>query len=279
VETIRLSTAMPRAEVNALEGKDLYIAHYDRDRVIRGTATVLKPNGKPLLIYVKDALTPDICRDAFNAIKDLRFSKTDSRGSAAGGGSYRRTRKDGTLSRTVRRRGMYSEVMGFLDPQPRKPHCRMTAFTRNNLPAFGALQPLIVAVNDIFQKLAPDRWQAQHEYVRCAPDFVIPGTVFTSVTINRSERTAGHRDSNDYRRGFGVMVVLEGGHYNGAELIFPRYRIAVDMRERGVCLADVHELHGNAPQIDHKDSVRFAFVFYSRDRMHECGTVEEEKQR
>jgi hypothetical protein len=42
------------------------------------------------------------------------------------------------------------------------------------------------------------------------------------------------------------MAVLEGGRYFGCELTFPKYRTAVDMCTGGLCLADVHEWHGNA---------------------------------
>jgi hypothetical protein len=141
------------------------------------------------------------------------------------------------------------------------------------------VQPMTVEADQVFRRLAPERWNAQKAFVqRVAADYVIPNTVFTSVTVNRSERTAAHTDANDYRPGFGVMCVLEGGRYYGGELIFPKYRTAVDMRTGGVCLADVHEWHGNAPIVGRK-FVRLAFIFYARERMHLCSSVEQERER
>jgi hypothetical protein len=75
----------------------------------------------------------------------------------------------------------------------------------------------------------------------------------------------------------GVMAVLEGGHFGGGELIFPRYRTAVDMRTGGLCLADVHELHGNAPMWGRRFT-RLSLVFYARERMVDCGTPAEERE-
>jgi hypothetical protein len=75
------------------------------------------------------------------------------------------------------------------------------------------------------------------------------------------------------------MSVLEGGQFYGCKLIFPKYRTAVDMRTGGVCLADVHELHGNAPHIPDGRFLRLSFAFYSREHMDQCGTLEEERLR
>jgi Oxygenase domain of the 2OGFeDO superfamily len=279
MNTIRLTDAdlMPDADVDALPGTYLYRPHYDR--VIRDSTTVLKPDGSPLLVYAQDVLPQALCRAVFNSFKGVRIHLTDNRGFAAGGQSFRRERADGSLSRTVRWRRMRSDVLGFLDRDSRNPYCRMTTFARDNFAVFKAAQPLVTAVDAIFREFAPERWQAQRQFVdTLAPAFVIPATVFTSVTVNRSERTACHTDDHDYRPGLGVMSVLEGGQFYGGELIFPKYRTAVDMRTGGVCLADVHEQHGNAPLLGHR-FVRLSFVFYAREQMDVCGTVEEERRR
>lgn len=271
------SDLMPDAEVNDLRGTYLSRPHYGR--VIRDTTTVLKPDGSVLLIYAKDVLPRSLCRSVFETFKDVQIHKTDARGLASGGRAFRRQRKDGTVSSTVRRRPMRSDVLGFLDRDRRNPYCRMTTFTRGNFSVYQDTKQFVSTVNRVFQQLAPERWGAQRQFVdTIPPDFVFPGTVFTSVTVNRSERTAAHTDANDYRDGLGVMSVVEGGRYYGCELIFPKYRTAVDMRTGGVCFADVHELHGNAPLIGHR-FVRLAFVFYAREHMNDCGTIAQERER
>jgi hypothetical protein len=176
---------------------------------------------------------------------------------------------------------MQSTVMGFMDRAGRNPHCRLTAFTRDHFPLYEAARPFVEEVSRLFQQYAPTRWQAQHEFIaRVSPEFRIPDTVFTTVTVNRNERTATHMDANDYRGGFGVMAVLEDARYVGGELIFPKYRTGVDMRMGGLCLADVHQWHGNAPLIGiGRRFVRLALIFYAREHMHACGSVEEERHR
>jgi hypothetical protein len=205
--------------------------------------------------------------------KNAPLKLTDSRGMAAGGRSYKK-------GNTIRWRKMQSDVVGFLDRMGgRNPYCRMTSFTRDHIEAKQSAWALARAVNRVFQAYAPDRWQAQREFVkRVHPDWVIGDTVFTSITVNKNARTAAHVDDGDYGPGLGVMTVLEGRPYYGGELIFPKYRTAVDMRTGGVCLADVHQWHGNARMVAKGQTfTRLSFIFYAREHMDQCGTLEEER--
>jgi hypothetical protein len=261
---------------DALEGQYLDARHYDR--VIDDTTTVLKPDGTPLVVYVKDAIPTRLCRIAFDTFKHVAFHSSN-RGMAAGG-QFHPLKQDGTRSRTAQSKPKPSGVVGFLDPDPRFPACRLTAFNRDHYAEFEAARPFVVEVSRQFERLAPNRWAAQRAFIDdVSPDFYISDTVFTTMTVNRSWRTAAHRDDRDYRPGFGVMTALEGGHYAGCELIFPKYRTAVDMRTGGLCLADVHELHGNAPLVVRPPHQRLSFVFYAREQMVACGTATAELQR
>jgi hypothetical protein len=114
---------------------------------------------------------------------------------------------------------------------------------------------------------------------KTSKDFVIPGTVFTTVTVNRNWQTAVHQDKGDLKAGFGVMSVLEHGKYTGGILVFPKYGVGVDMRERDICFADVHQWHGNTPIKGIPDAhERISCVFYYRENMQYCGTVEQERE-
>src|SRR5262249_37618506 len=147
----------------------------------------------------------------------------------------------------------------------RNPYCRMTSFSRDHDEANGPAWALAHAVNRGFKEHAQDRWQAQRDFIKDVhEDWIIGDTVFKGITVNRSERKATQRDDGDYRDGLGVMAVVEDGRYVGGELIFPQYRTAVDMRTGGVCLADVHEWHGNAPIVPKgKTFTRLSFIFYA----------------
>ena len=275
MQTIRLTDGDLMPEADRLEGDYLDARHHDR--VVRDTCTVLKPDGSPLLIYVADVLPRPACLRAFDAFRDVPL-RSDNRGVASGMPRFRPVRRNGKVSRRLQARPVNSGVIGFLDRTRQLPYCRTTALTMDHPGALRGARPLAAAASDLFRELAPDRWAAQRAFVEGVdPAFVIPGTVFTTITVNRSWRTAAHTDAGDYRPGMGVMAVLEGGRFGGGELIFPRYRTAVDMRTGGLCLADVHELHGNAPMWGQRFT-RLSFVFYARERMRNCGTPEEERE-
>lgn len=274
MQTIQLRDSNLLPDTDGLKWLDE--SHYDR--VVEDSTTVLKPDGTPLLIYVRDVLPLSLCQRAFDAFKNAPLSSSN-RGMAAGG-RFRPLKENGERSRTVQSKPIPSGVVGFLDRAERNPYCRMTALTLDHLADYHAARPFFVAASKAFETLAPDRWAAQRRFVDgVATDFCIPNTVFTTVTVNRSWRTAAHQDAEDYRPGFGVMAALEGGHFAGGELIFPKFRTAVDMRTGGLCLADVHELHGNAPLIVRPPSQRLSFVFYAREKMQQCGSAAEELAR
>jgi hypothetical protein len=256
---IRLTHADLMLDAKKLAGQFLDARHYDR--VVRDDAVVLRPDGRLLLLYAGDVLPPSLCEAVFEASKHLHPT-SDNRGTAAGG----------------HRRIAPSDVFGFLDRYPTNPYCRMTGFTIDHDAEYETALPLFVAISRKYQELAPHHWEVQHRFAdTVSPDFVIPGTTFTSVTINRDFRTAAHTDSGNYRPGLEAIAVLAGGRYEGCELVFPRYRTAVDMRMGGLCLADMHELHGNAPLVGR--GLRLSLVCYARAGMCRCGSAEEEWRR
>jgi hypothetical protein len=261
---------MPEVEVDALEGRYPDARHYDR--AIRHHSLVLKPNGQPLGLYLPNVLDLPVCRAVFDVFKDIPLA-SKNRGTASGGPTLRPTRRDGTQSSTAQARTVPSGVLGFLDRTPRYP-CRMSALTITNFAAYEVAQPFLEEVDRLFSLHMTDRWAAQRGFVERVPDFSITETAFTTVTVNRSWRTAAHLDQNDYRQGFGVMAAM--GNFDGGELVFPKYRTAFDLRTGGVLLADVHELHGNAPLEVRPGHQRLSFVFYARERMNECGSKAEE---
>jgi hypothetical protein len=277
MRTIQLTNSDLNPGTDALEGHRLDESHYDR--LIEESTTVLKPDGTMLLVYQKDALPRSLCRLAFKSFKDTPLSSTN-RGMASGLKRFRPKKRDGTISRTRQTIPVPSDVVGFLDRSSRNPYCRMSALTIDHYDEFKAAMPFVRAVSRNFAMFAPDRWEAQQAFVESvAPDFVIPGTAFTTLTINRNWPTAAHRDDGDYHDGFGVMTVIEGGHFAGGELIFPKFRTAVDLRTGGLLFADVHELHGNAPLIVRRPSQRLSFVFYAREEMWQCGSKDDELTR
>jgi hypothetical protein len=292
METISAPRVLAEEEADALAGTLLGPDSYDR--VVRDDCIVLRPDGSPLLVLRRNALPAAACAAAFPALRPAA-NDTRNRGMAAGpvvepaGDPARAVRaesgirffpikRDGTLSRTNQAGTVQSGIVGYFDRSARHPYCRQTAFNANHPGRFAAAVPLFRAADRVFAESVPDRHAAQMAYVRrTSPDFVIPGTSFTTVTVNLNWQTAVHKDIGDLPAGFGVMTVLRAGSYSGCFLCFPAYRLAVDLRTRDVLLADVHEWHGNTPFTGVPGSfVRLSLVLYYRSRMAECGTAAEE---
>jgi hypothetical protein len=266
------------------------------DLLLEESADVYKEeDGEPLIKFRKRVLYEQDCRAAYQNLRDAAVI-TDNRGMAAGnvaqedstrpigkksGTRYRPVLKNGKISNTQYAKKVNSGLVGYFDRNARFPYCRLTAYNLNHPDRFKAAMPLIRSVDNVFATHAPDRYAAQKAVVeQTSHDFYISGTVFTTITVNLNFQTAVHKDVGDYKQGFGVMSALRAGEFAGCYLCFPQYRIAVDMCTGDVCLADVHEWHGNTP-LKPVSWVyeRLSLVFYYREQMKQCGTATEERER
>lgn len=78
------------------------------------------------------------------------------------------------------------------------------------------------------------------------------------------------------------------GDFDGCDLVFPRYKVAVRYREGDILLADVaNQVHGNTPLLNPDAAVpksgeepeRLACVFYYEEKMDQClNSLEEERE-
>src|SRR5262249_19444312 len=149
------------------------------------------------LAFRHEVLSAQVCELAYPALLKAAVV-TDNRGTAAGGGWHHRVKKDGTISSRRRAWPVRSGVMGFLDPQGPDRHCRATAYTAHELEGWCSVQPLIQGVNEVYKHECPARYAAQLAAVKAThPYWVIRGTVFTTLTVNRNVRFAVHKDKGD----------------------------------------------------------------------------------
>lgn len=286
---------LPDSEIKSREGCEVDVFDFDvllsggRLWTRNGPSTEVHPNiairkphdGSLLVVYRYNCLRRALCLKALEELKTEQFSSAN-RGKAAGLKRRLRTKQDGTTSRTNQTTPVPSGMIGYGDRYAdRFPYCRLTKFNLDNSTKFDRLWPYIKAVDRAFAEAVPDRYSAQQEVInRTSPDFYIRNTAFTTITVNRNWPTAIHKDEGDYEPGFGVMSVSEAGHYDGGYLVFPQYRVAVDMRMGGVCLADVHEYHANTEIIGTLGSfLRLSTVFYYRAGMVKCGSAGDELER
>ena len=174
--------------------------------------------------------------------------------------------------------------------------CRLTHFTRTNFDKYNDGLPFLKKIDGLFQRLIPDSHQKQLNRANQKPHLKIPGTCFSTVTINRNFRTALHQDAGDFKEGFGNLTVIEQGKYHGGYTVFPQYGVAINLRNNDFCAMDVHQWHSNTPlyeteedkqynetiDSDFKDNpkvgtaglyqkyTRISFVCYLREKIADC---------
>lgn len=157
------------------------------------------------------------------------------------------------------------------------PLCRTTQFTKEEVAKWASTTPLIRAADKWFQRLVPDRHAIQIARARKTPNYQIANTAYSTITLNYDWRTACHKDKGDLEEGFGNLIVLEkakSGHsectgFTGGFLGFPRWGIAVDVRQGDFLAMDVHEWHCNTPI---QGTGRLSIVAYLRKGMIKCAS-------
>jgi hypothetical protein len=266
---------------------------------------------EPLCILLKNRIPRSLLDDLRPILRKASAQRPiagGNRGAAAGTGMVQRRRRDGTISNIkgaqrledlsdedfARIRSATDGLVGFSDrsvrPGGQMYPCRLVSYDGMLSHEFRSLVSLAKTVADVFKESwVSERWEAQLAKAHSiSPIWLLRNkegvTPFTTITCNRSWRTAAHIDKGDLKEGFGVMCCL--GDFEGCDLVFPRYRTAVRYREGDVLLANVHEVHGNTPLLNPDGSVpqvgrepeRLVCVFYFRKRMVQCKRTDDEEK-
>jgi hypothetical protein len=176
-----------------------------------------------------------------------------------------------------------SGIAGWYDRYPRIPYGRPTGFTQHHPELFEQAFPLLKHLSKGMKRFTPDRYAKQMQAVASIDSkFVIPETPFTTLTINRTFRTAAHRDAGDLAEGISNLTVMSNtGRYTGGYLVFPEIRVAVDVRPGDLLIVDNHRfIHGNTPiQREDEETERMSLVCYFREGMLELGSYDYEQCR
>jgi hypothetical protein len=187
------------------------------------------------------------------------------------------------ISDTTYANVVLSGIAGWFDRYPRIPYGRATAYTQHSYDKFKLSFPFLQTLDRGFAELLPIRHAAQRAAAdKIDPAFLVPDTVFTTITVNKTFRTAAHRDAGDFTNGLSNLLVLSNnGNYTGGYLILPEVRIAVNVRPGDLLLVNNHEyIHGNTPiELQDETAERVSLVCYLREKMLELGSKEYEDHR
>ena len=295
-------------EINNKEG-----TYYDEEHfkyIITDDTDVYKENGELLLKFRKNVIPIQLTNNALNSYRKVAKIKKNNRGAAAGvldseklpkyvkqicNDSTKKKKKkysshyitkNGEISKTVTTNLAASNIIGFYDKPDRNinkdgkaPKCRQTAFTRDNELLWNKTLPFIEHIDKLFKKLIPDKHLLQYNQSQKTPKFVINNTCFSTLTVNYSWRTAVHKDSGDFKDGFGNLIVIEDienpNTYQGSYTGFPQYGVCVDIRTGDFLAMDVHEWHCNTEFKNDNQEInenfnRLSIVCYLRNKMIQC---------
>lgn len=295
-----------QAEALKLVGRLLDERHYDF--LLDETGTVGTADG-PICTLLRNRIPKDLLERARPAIRSAAKQQiaAGNRVDAAGAGKGVRRRPDGSETKImgvptlkdmseedyIRLKSARDGTVGYYEDTTRVGQqlpCPQTAWTaKAPIPQFSVMAELAETVAKAWREsiLRVQHGIQMDKASKTLRDYVLETrkgiTPFTTITCNNKWRTAAHIDSGDLKQGFGVLCCL--GDFEGCDLVFPRYKIAVRYREGDILLADVaNQVHGNTPLLNPdgclpkvgEEPERLVCVFYYREQMEFCATPEEE---
>jgi hypothetical protein len=275
------------------------------------TGTVGTPNG-PICTLLKNRIPKALCEAVMPILRRASQSVAGgNRADAAGAGRKLRRRANGSISNIsgtprledmsyedyLRLEGAKDGLVGYMAHGQRggaEYPCRMTSWSLKQTPReFGLLNELAAFVGEAWSKsilhiqhsiqLGKAAEDTHSEYVMKTRRGLTP---FTTITVNKSWRTAAHIDKGDLKQGFGAMCCF--GDFDGCDLVFPRFKTAVRYREGDILLADVaNQVHGNTPLLKPDGTEpkagqkpeRLVCVFYFIEAMEHCKKPDAERKR
>ena len=275
VRSLVVKPILTDAEVSKLYGSHLPKGYFKK--VIKKDIDVYTSDGKLLIRFRKNVLPKKHINDAYENMIEWAKKSTSARGAVSG-----KPKKGFNISRNKK---IQSNILGYFDTfsisqkyrmklagikKENRPLCRETSFNMKNPNEWKKVIPLIKDIDKQYKKLCPSHHKKQ--YNACLKtNYRIKGTSFSTVTTNLNLQTGVHTDRGDYKDGFGNLVVIEKGKYNGGFTGFPKYGIGVDVRTGDFLAMDVHEFHGNTPiEPKTKNTERLSLVCYFREGLKKC---------
>ena len=316
IKTLKFDRLCTDDELKEIEGTYLdaeWILHeIDTDCDIYDAET-----GQMVCCFRKKRVAPPLTALALDNLAPLAIASR-GRGAAAGpidpdskywakrklvktkGHSTGYLKADGTPSKMRVNNQVGSIALGFFDKTKAlgvdKP-CRLTYHTAAALDKYQTGLPFIDELDRWYKKVNPEKHKIQLDRANTHWKYKIRKSAFSTVTVNRTFRTAVHKDKGDFG-GIATLSVLEHGRYRGGLFMLPAFGIGINLRQGDVLVADVHEYHCNSPiwttksddaynetlpekfkidrtvgtiGLDQRYS-RISFVCYLREKLAECDT-------
>ena len=177
-------------------------------------------------------------------------------------------------------------VIGFMNRQGgRFQYARRTGWTQEYEKQYRAVQPFVQRLDQIARVSAPDEWAEQWAVAQQRPEYVMPGTAFSTGSINLGIRCSPHRDKGNLRLSAMTVTDLSPAPVQGGELLLLEYLCGINIRNEDVLIFNGHALHATAqfytaasPSLI-RGVQRLSCIFYFRAGLAKCLPPEEELRR
>jgi hypothetical protein len=190
---------------------------------------------------------------------------------------------DNYISKTTYANVVNSGIAGWYDRYPRINWGRPTTYTRDNKEKFEKSYPFLRSLAKAFQELLPRRYSNQLKAANSIDQkFVVPGTPFTTITVNKNFRTAAHVDPANMEDGFANLCVMSNNDkFSGGYLVFPDIGYAVNVRPRDLLLVGNQQgVHGNTELVlEDPLAERLSIIAFFHEGMLRLGSYEYEDSR
>lgn len=175
----------------------------DVNVMLIGPTRVLMPDGRPLCVYLPKAIPDELRELTWEILHSFKGKYTDNRGLASGTPRMATVqREEGEPPARSRALNVASSIVGSFEATGPKQYCRLTAWTGRENEQWRTLWPLFQFIGQRFAETVPDRYANQAKAAsETSPEWVIPGTVFTTITINNTYPTGVHQDKGDLDEG------------------------------------------------------------------------------
>jgi hypothetical protein len=126
---------------------------------------------------------------------------------------------------------------------------------------------------ELYKQVKPDLYERHRQRTQATirPDYQMPGGVFTSGVVNRSNPLTYHRDFGNFPDSWSAMVVLKDG-VEGGLLTLPELNIALEFEHGSVLLFDGQGMRHGVTAIKRTkiNGNRFSVVYYTLTNLWEC---------
>lgn len=225
--------------------------------IVVSEPTIFTLNGKPIIVYGKLDQNLEAIREA---CKNIRYEKSDRTG-----GLKTESRIFGFKPRRIIR-GDFCSSTSLAKESP-KEHSLITNFGK--------------VFCELYSQHLPDVFSNHKQTVEgVLPEWVIPGTVFTSGIINKKNSLKYHWDSGNFKDCMSCMLVLRKD-IEGGMLSIPEFDLKLDLQDSTYLIFDGQKILHGVTQIKplNKFSYRYSIVFYALKQMCNCLPFKKELDR